>query len=776
MQRPEDSEATRRLPEGHAESRRIGAYVLREKIGEGGMGEVWLAEQQEPIQRQVALKLIKPGMDTAQVVARFEAERQALAMMDHPAIAKIYDAAATPEGRPYFVMEYVRGVPITEHCDRHMLSSHQRLLLFTQVCEGVQHAHQKAVIHRDLKPSNVLVTIQDNEPHPKIIDFGVAKATGQRLTDRTMHTQLGTMIGTPAYMSPEQAEMTGQDVDTRTDVYSLGVLLYELLVGTTPFDRHDLVKLGYEAMVRKLREEEPLKPSTRLSTLNDESKQMARKRQTEPGALKRELAGDLDWITMKALEKDRTRRYGSPAELADDIRRHLNDQPVEAGSPGTVYRARKFVRRHRAAVAAVALLGFALVVGIAGLAIGLQRAIAAEKRALAAETNARQEAETSQRIATFLTEMFQFSNPSDAESRDVTARELLDAGADRIREDLTDTPLVRASLMGTIGEVYTNLGEYDAAESLLRDALSVREEELGPEAVEVADSVNKVAVFLAQTGRLADAKPLFARALEIREEQLGPNDLNVAQSLNNLAIAVRRLGDHDAAIPLTERALAIRERVQPESALVADSSTNLGNIYFEVGRSEDARRMYERALAIQEAVNGPRHADVGSALVNLGNVETWVGEHANARASYERALDVWSETLDPDHPLVGYGLTNLAELLAEMGEWEAARGKYTEALSFRERTLGPDHLDLTYPLNGLAHVLLRLDEPERSLELFDRAKTLRQEALGKDHPEMLVILDEYADALSELGHDATAKNIRAQADELRGINEPAENR
>ena len=340
-------------PAGSTEQ--IGPYRLLDKLGEGGMGEVWLAEQQEPVKRKVALKVIKRGMDTKQVVARFAAEKQALALMNHPAIAKVYDAGSTPQGRPYFAMEHIQGVPITEYCDRHRLTNRQRLNLFMQVCEGVQHAHQKAVIHRDLKPANVLVSIQNDKPVPKIIDFGVAKATAQKLADQTMHTQVGAMIGTPAYMSPEQAEMTGQDIDTRTDVYALGVMLYELLVGALPFDMKELGQAGLQAMVRKIREDEPPKPSTRLSTLGEHSTQSAKKRNTELPALKRQLTGDLDWITLKALEKDRTRRYSSPQDLAADIERYLTDQPVLASPPSAAYRAKKFVKRHTWGVAAAAI-------------------------------------------------------------------------------------------------------------------------------------------------------------------------------------------------------------------------------------------------------------------------------------------------------------------------------------------------------------------------------------------------------------------------------------
>src|SRR5512136_3178105 len=342
-------------------ARAIGPYHLLQKIGEGGMGEVWVAEQQKPIHRRVALKLIKAGMDTRQVIARFESERQALAVMDHPAIAKVFEAGETDQGRPYFVMEYVQGIPITVYCDQNRLTTKERLELFRHICEGVQHAHQKAIIHRDLKPSNILVTIQDGVPVPKIIDFGVAKATARSLTERTMYTELGVLIGTPEYMSPEQAEMSGQNVDTRTDVYSLGAILYELLVGALPFDPKDLRRAGFDEIRRRIREEDPPKPSTKLSTMGDASTAQAHNRRTERPALIRQIRGDLDWITMKALEKDRTRRYGSPSDMAADIERYLHHQPIIARPPSTAYKVQKFVRRHRVGVGVAATLAVLLV-------------------------------------------------------------------------------------------------------------------------------------------------------------------------------------------------------------------------------------------------------------------------------------------------------------------------------------------------------------------------------------------------------------------------------
>jgi non-specific serine/threonine protein kinase/serine/threonine-protein kinase len=424
----------------------IGPYELLEKLGEGGMGEVWRAEQQAPIRRAVALKIIKAGMDTHRVVARFEAERQALARMDHPAIARVFDAGETPRGLPYFAMEHVAGEPIHRYCERRKRGIRERLALFVAVCDGVQHAHQKGIIHRDLKPSNVLVTEVDGKAMPKIIDFGVAKAMAEPLTERTLQTELGTLIGTPEYMSPEQTGLPGLDVDTRSDVYSLGVMLYELLTGALPFESKKLRARSLDEIRRTIVEVEPVRPSV--------------------AGKNRRLAGDLDWIVMKALEKERQRRYGSPGELAADLRRHLADEPVVASPPGTLYRVRKFARRHTIAVSLSTAAAAGLVV-FAG-SIGLQARRLARER------------DHAERVSTLLVDIFKGTNVTEGHGETLKAIEILAQGEQKVRGQLEREPEVQAALFDMMGRVYLGLGLVREARNELSSAVALRERILGP--------------------------------------------------------------------------------------------------------------------------------------------------------------------------------------------------------------------------------------------------------------------------------------------------------
>ncbi len=557
----------------------VGPYRLLHQVGEGGMGEVWLAEQTKPVRRQVALKVIKAGMDTAEVVLRFDAERQALAMMAHPAIARVFDAGATPNGRPYFVMEYVRGEPITTYCERHKLSVADRLALFMQVCEGVQHAHQKGIIHRDLKPSNVLITLQDQKAVPKIIDFGVAKATTQPLTDNAQFTQFGQIIGTPEYMSPEQAENAGLDIDTRTDVYALGVMLYELLTGSLPFDSKSLRSKGLDELRRTIREEEPQRPSQRVSLLAS-SRGAAQMVREDAPRLVGHLRGDLDWITMKALDKDRTRRYGAASDLAADLRRHLDHQPVLAGPPSQVYRVKKFVRRNRIGVAVAASLVALLAVLAGTMTVQAQR-IARERDRTAQEAErANREASAATQVSDFLVGLFAVSDPSEARGATLTAREILNAGAARIERDLTSQPEIQARLMETMGTVYTNLGLYRQSEPLLQRAVETNRGTFGSEHPNTLKAQHQLANLFWHQGLLEKAEPLYLEVEAGRRKMLGPehpDTLRVQSDIASLYSLQKRL---DEAEQLARRTLDIQNRVvgpeHPDSAdLASDASEYL---------------------------------------------------------------------------------------------------------------------------------------------------------------------------------------------------------
>jgi eukaryotic-like serine/threonine-protein kinase len=480
---------------------RVGRYKLLERIGEGGFGVVYRAEQEDPVRRQVALKILKAGMDTRQVVGRFEAERQALALMEHPNIASVFDGGATEGGRPFFVMELVVGQPITVYCDEHRLNTAERLELFAQVCKAVQHAHQKGVIHRDLKPANILVMEQDGRAMPKVIDFGVAKAIEQRLTDRPLSTLFGQLIGTPAYMSPEQAGLGGLDIDTRSDVYSLGAVLYELLTGAPPFEAKRLLEGGHEAIVRTIREVEPPTPSARLTDLSpDESRMIGCQRRSAPQRLRRLVRGELDWIVMRALEKDRGRRYETVNGLAMDVQRYLRNEPVAARRPGRVYLLAKTIRRNKLAFGIAALFATMLIIGAAVSAWQARRLVAAEAK--------------SQQVAQFLEEMLASVGPSVALGRDtVLLREILDKAADRIARGLDKQPAVKVNLQRTVARVYGELGDYPKAEELLRDALSSHRSALGREHLEIAAVLSRLAGAVAMQGRLDEAETLAREGL-----------------------------------------------------------------------------------------------------------------------------------------------------------------------------------------------------------------------------------------------------------------------
>jgi non-specific serine/threonine protein kinase/serine/threonine-protein kinase len=759
------------------------------------MGEVYEAEQEAPVRRKVALKVIKRGMDTKQVVARFEAERQALAMMDHPAIAKVYDAGATPGGRPYFVMEHVRGVPITEHCDRHRLSIKERLGLFMQVCDGVQHAHHKAVIHRDLKPSNVLVSVRDAKPEPKIIDFGVAKALAHKLTDKTMHTQLGVMIGTPAYMSPEQAEMTGQDIDTRTDVYALGVMLYELLVGALPFEMKELQRGGFEAMVRRIREEEPSKPSTRLSTLGDRSTESAKRRRTELPALRRELTGDLDWITMKAMEKDRTRRYGSPQDLAADIERYLTDRPVLASPPSAAYRAKKFVNRHTWGVAAtvggvLVLIAFAATMALQAKRIAAERDLAQQALAdlesvvafqagMLSATNPekmgqrlmenlservakvhRAGGSSEQQIASTLASLDALVggvNPTDL-ALDMVDEDILGRAVQTLEERFGNQPLIDARLRWTIGEAYRKLGRYERAELQLEEALEIRKRVLGGDHPDTLDSMQNLAELFRNQGRFEEAESLFQEALETGRRVLGDDNPHTLNSMEGLATVYWHRGRYDEAEPLFLEALETRKRVLGvDHPHTLRTMNNLAILCASQGHYDEAEPLFREALEAKKRVRGDDHPDTLRSMSNLAELLRNRGRFDEAEPLLLETIEIQQRVLGDDHPNTLRAMNNLAVLHKSQGRFDEAELLFHETLGTRERVLGKNHPDTLESMADLARLEAVRGNPAAAMDWLRRA-------IGAGYADADRILkDPELETLHGPGFDALVERARQSA-------------
>jgi len=785
--------------------RRIGPYRLLEKIGEGGFGEVWLAEQAAPIRRRVALKIIKRGMDSRQVLARFEAERQALAMMDHPVLAKVFDAGTTPHGRPYFVMEHIHGVPITEHCDTNRLTTRQRLELFVQVCEGVQHAHQKAIIHRDLKPSNVLVSIQDERAHPKIIDFGVAKAAAHQLTEKTMYTEQGMLIGTPEYMSPEQAEMTGQDVDTRTDVYALGVMLYELLVGVLPFDSRELRQAGFDEIRRKIREDEPPRPSTRLSRMGGSSTGSAEQRQTALPILQRELRGDLDWITMKALEKDRTRRYGSPQELAADVVRHLNDKPVLAGPPSAAYRTRKFVRRHRVGVAAGSLVALALVVGMAGTAFGLVRA----RRA---EAEARREAETSERVSEFLADILgevdaermgrqlvetlrqrvaDAARARGASAEEITAalasleaslqevnatdvalrmvhQEVLERAGVMLEGEFGEEPRIEARLRQTIAETYRSFGLFEQAERHARRAMEIRRRVLGEDHLDTFGSMCDLAKVYMQQGRYDEAEALHNETLDAVRRVFGDDHPQTLTSMTSLASVYFLQGRYDDAEALYREALDAQRRVLgDDDAATIGSMTNLASAYWSRGAFDEAEELYRETLEASRRVLGDDDPNTLALTANLAYIYWEQGRLDEAEALHHKALEERRRVFGDDHPQTIASMMFLAGVYRDQGRYDEAEALHHKTLDAARDVLGDDHPKTLGFTTSLASVYSFQGRYEESEALLVEVVELQRRAVGENHPATLTTLNDLGDVYRRQGRYEQAAVLLGQALEAR---------
>ncbi|MCK6499027.1 MAG: tetratricopeptide repeat protein [Nitrospira sp.] len=718
-----DDPALRLRPEelavpGEHEGAIIGRYKLLQRIGEGGMGVVYMAEQDVPVRRRVALKIIKLGMDTRQVVARFEAERQALAMMDHPNIAKMLDAGTTDSGRPFFVMELVQGIPITEFCDRNQLSLKERIELFLPVCRAIQSAHQKGIMHRDIKPSNVMVTLHYGDPMPKVIDFGVAKATSQRLTEKTVFTHYGAMIGTPAYMSPEQAEMSSMDVDMRTDVYSLGVLLYELLTGSTPFPQERLRSLGFGQIQRVLAEEEPERPSTRVSTMWREKKPTPTWNRGVPGTdASHAITGDLDWIVMKCLEKDRRRRYDTVNGLAMDLTRYLSNEPVLARPPSAAYRFQKAFQRHR-----VAFLGLAAV--MMALAVGLGFATWQAIRARRAEMMAQERRADAEAISRFLTEVFQSPDPERA-GYSFTVAEALGHAAARLDTDLADQTERRVRIQETLGDTYEAIG-------LHRESVPLRE-----------------------------------KVLEHHRNTFGPEDERTLQAMANLAHSLRQSHRFEDALALWKEVLEIQERVLGvEHSTTLATSEALAVVMSEMGLAEDASARYERALEVRRRLQGPEHRDT---LGTLGSLAVHYGRSGNAAKELtlnEEVLRLRRSTLGADHPETLTSIANLAVTYHQRGRAEEAFALQTELIAARRKVLGPGHPQTLMAMHYLAY-FEQERRPEEAARLHREVAALRRQHLGPEHPDTILSLHYLALTCLKAGRADEARSVREEVVRLR---------
>ena len=733
----------------------VGPYRIVRVLGEGGMGIVYEAAETGPVRRRVAVKVIRAGLRSDDITARFEAERQALALMDHPGIAKVFNAGETETGDPYFAMELVKGLPIDDFCDTQKLSTEGRLQLFIAVCEAVQHAHQKGVIHRDIKPSNVLVTEQDGRPQPKIIDFGIAKALGLQLTDKTYLTQAGFPIGTAAYMSPEQAGSSGVDVDTRTDIYSLGVILYLLLVGRLPVEPSGQ---NIHAFFYKLAsgDSQAPRPSVRFSQLGQIQAALAEARRTNPEHLRRDLSGDLDWIVMKSLDPNRARRYDTAIAFAADIERLLAHQPVTACPPTTIYRFKKFVRRNRAPVAAAAFAGLALVFSTAFAATGMVRARRAER--LAAN-----EAAAAQQVGSFMVDVFKLEGSEAARAERITALELLDRGAKRSELVLANQPTLQGRMMYTIGRAYASLGLYNAATAQFERALRARVRALGPNDPAVGDTELAIGQAKMSFGDMAAAEQHFARALEIRERSVGAADTATASVLAGLASLRWRQGKNAEAESLYGRAIAIDEaKLGKNAAPVARDLAGLGIVFWAQKRYSDAEPLMRRSLSIRESILGAGHPDLASLMNNLGALYWSQGRYADALPLYERTRTTYERSLDPTHPNVAANLNNLGETYWKLGRYTEAEPLLRRALSIKEARLGGEDPSLAITLNALAGVLRDSGRPAEAEVAYKRALDIRRRAFKPGNADLTETVNDYGKLLRDTGRGSEAEALSAR--------------
>jgi len=725
------------LPVDEKPGTEIGRYKLLQKIGEGGCGVVYMAEQEKPVKRRVALKIIKLGMDTKQVVARFEAERQALAMMDHPNIAKVLDAGATDTGRPFFVMELVRGIKITEYCDQNKLSTGERLELFTPVCQAIQHAHQKGIIHRDIKPSNILVTLHDGVPVPKVIDFGIAKATQGRLTDQTLFTAFEQFIGTPAYMSPEQAEMSGLDIDTRTDIYSLGVLLYELLTSRTPFDPRELLQAGLDALRKTIREKEPQRPSTRLSTMEaDLLANTAIHRHTDAPKLIHLVRGDLDWIVMKALEKDRTRRYETANGLAMDVQRYLKHEPIAARSPSKLYRFQKAVRRNKPAVFTAIFIALALALGAALSLLQAMRATRAEIAASKDRDAANHARMLAEATTKFLTEdlLYQATPGENARERKISFEEVINKasrGLDQKPMPASDWEL-EANLRIALGTTYQKLGEWLEAKHHLERAVALRQNGLGThqgetllaqkQLCEVLMTLNK---FTPESERLCRETTEGLKALA-KTEPTNTSLLRAALDAESAYVwLLAHRGQLETAIQIKRGNAAAYDRAfGPDDQDSLNELNNLALLFSMNGDYAGAERVVRETLKRYERLGRTNGYDAIVTINNLALYRLCQGDPKEAEALLSAILPCSVRELGPENPVTLLAQHRLARTVDNAGRLREAEDLARKVLEVRRRILQPGNGSTAYSMLLLGRIWVKQGKLDVATPLLEEARAI----------------------------------------------------
>ncbi len=799
----------------------IGPYKLLEPIGEGGMGTVYMAEQTDPVHRRVALKLIKTGMDTKHVIARFEAERQALALMDHPNISKVYDAGSTESGHPYFVMELVKGKPITEFCDEQQLDTRSRLELFQQVCLGVQHAHQKGIIHRDIKPDNVLVALYDDRPVPKIIDFGVAKATGERLTKKTMFTGFGQIVGTLAYMSPEQAQFNQEDIDTRCDIYSLGAILYEILVGEPPFDRGKINTQALGETLRMIREDEPTKPSTKLSAIGQPGQNTSGHSSAKKLGLA--LRGELDWIVMKSIEKDRSRRYGTANDFATDIDHYLRGETVVAHPPSRSYRLKKFCRKYKGPVLAASLIGVALLAGIIGTAVGLvqaesqrQVADAQRDRAVEAERQASARANELEQVSDFQAKIFSQIDPyttgrllvegmtksldaalieaglSESERaervksfeilcKNVNATDaavelidqtILNPAVAEIDKQFADQPVVAAKLLEVIATLYHDLGSEAAALSLVRRVLDIRRLALGDDHLDTIETHGMIGVSLAYLGRLSEAEPYVREAMEKIRRNLGEeHPLALTWKSNLGGILSSSQGPTEESEQYLREALeGRRNSLGDEDPETLRSMIAYAQILKERGRIVDAELQMRRAFKGCRRELGVDDFQTLRAVNELASILLLQGKTGEATRMFRMNLESTRRVKGEEHPMTVRALINFASALSERGESVKAMSHKREAVELSRRVYGDDHPGTLNAINNLGNGYLAQRRFVVAEALFRESLEKKREVLGSEHPDTLKTMGNLGRALVQQGKlDEAELNLREALDTGRRI-------